>query len=384
MIDPNMPTRASSGTEKPPGVGGVIGGYRLDGVIGVGGMGTVYRATRLVTQERVAIKMVRPQFAEGDGLRRFAREQRILTSLIHENIVRTLGCLETRDGPAIVMEHVDGANLREKLRRGRLSFRAALKVAAGTLRALIHAHARGVVHRDVKPENILICSWTGAVKLADFGLARVGGEATYVLTGSYQQLGTLIYMAPEQRKDPRQADARADLWSVGVVLYEMLTGETPDGSWQKVTELNQECPSSVDEIIAKSLQKNPVRRYQSAEAMLEDALRAMPVDVPPRVIRSNTPIESAPRLGLTGGRATIRPSDIPESSVVTSELLQTASGRSAWPRPSDVPEWSMVLKRGKGGDRRAGFLDDEVNCGVVLYAVLDALMACYLLLSALL
>jgi len=384
MIDANVPTRASSGMGKPPGVGGVIGGYWLDGVIGIGGMGTVYRATDLATRDRVAIKMVRPQFAEGDGLRRFAREQRILRTLIHENIVRTLSYLETGDGPAIIMEHVDGVNLREKLRRDRLSLAAVLKVVAGTLRALIHAHGRGVVHRDVKPENILICSWTGAVKLADFGLARLGGEATYVLTGSYQQLGTLIYMAPEQRKDAREVDGRADLWSVGVVLYEMLTGETPDGAWQKVTELNPDCPRTIDDIIARSLQKNPERRYRNAEEMLEDVLRAMPPATPPRVIRAATPI-LAPRATSPSGLAPIRPSDVPVSSVVTSELRQAAPGEDVWPKPADIPDWSRVVgRRACRVPARPRFMDDEVNCAIVAYAVLDALMACLLILDALL
>ncbi len=200
-------------------------------LVGQGGMGAVYQARQPKLDRLVAVKILPPEVAHGSGFtERFSREARALARLSHPNIV-TIFDFGAADGLYYFsMEYVDGKNVRDLLEASRLDPQLALKIVAQVCDALQYAHDEGFVHRDIKPENILLDS-KGRVKIADFGLARlVGLTPTYLtLTGSQEVMGTLYYMAPEQLKRTHEVDHRADLYSLGVVFYEMLTGELPVG-----------------------------------------------------------------------------------------------------------------------------------------------------------
>src|SRR5262249_42154235 len=198
----------------------------LLGLVGQGGMGAVYRARQVKLDRLVALKILPaewgrdPAFAE-----RYAREARALARLNHPHVVAVHDFGEAGGHFFLLMEFVDGANVRQLLQSGPLEPGLALSLIPQICDALQYAHEEGVVHRDVKPENILV-DRRGRVKIADFGLAKLVGtsRASFTLTGTHQVMGTLDYMAPEQRSRPQEVDHRADIYSLGVVFYEMLTG----------------------------------------------------------------------------------------------------------------------------------------------------------------
>ena len=200
-------------------------------LLGRGGMGAVYLARQPELDRMVAVKILPPEVArDPDFMERFTREARSLARLNHPNIVTIFDFGETDGLYYFTMEYVDGKNVRELLQAGAVAAPLALKIVAQVCDGLQYAHDEGFVHRDIKPENLLLDS-KGRVKIADFGLARlVGLTPTYLtLTGSAQIMGTLYYMAPEQLQRAHTVDHRADLYSLGVVFYEMLTGELPVG-----------------------------------------------------------------------------------------------------------------------------------------------------------
>src|SRR5437899_2545090 len=200
-------------------------------LVGQGGMGAVYKARQQGLDRFVAVKILPPQAARDPAFaERFAREARSLARLNHPNIVSVYDFGQTGDLYFFVMEYVDGVNLRHILLDRKLRPEEALKLVPQLCDALQYAHDEGVVHRDIKPENILLDK-KGRVKIADFGLAKLLGRdaANFTLTGSQQVMGTLYYMAPEQVERPLEVDHRADIYSLGVVFYEMLTGQLPVG-----------------------------------------------------------------------------------------------------------------------------------------------------------
>ena len=205
--------------------GDTVGPYRVTGFIGEGASGVVYQVVNSVSGRLEAMKILVESFNRDlEQAQRFLREIQLQAKLNHPNIaqVRTAFCEGTTI--VLVMELVDGESLSEVLRRGPLSAAGAIRVAEQILNALIMAHHHGVVHRDVKPANILV-DRSGAVKLTDFGLAKQCGEPGQ--TGQGMAVGTVFYMAPEQVRGLAATDWRADLYAVGIVLYEMLTGRKP-------------------------------------------------------------------------------------------------------------------------------------------------------------
>ena len=207
-------------------IGTVLGGrYRLVELLGQGGMATIYRAHDSQLDRDVAVKLLRPEYGrDPDFGSRFRQEAKNAASLNHPNIVSVFDYGQDDAGPFIVMEVVDGEDLASIIRRsGALPPRQAARIAAETARALEAAHARGIVHRDVKPGNILI-SREGRVKVTDFGIARAVAEAQMTLPGT--TLGSVHYFSPEQARG-EQATAASDIFSLGIVLYEMLTGQRP-------------------------------------------------------------------------------------------------------------------------------------------------------------
>ena len=232
-------------------------------LLGQGGMGMVYKARQPQLDRIVALKVMRadlsrdPAFAE-----RFAREARALAKLNHPNIVSVFDFGQSGGHCWILMEFVDGTNLRELLRTKTLAPREALGIVPKVCDALQYAHDEGIVHRDIKPENILLDK-KGRVKIADFGLAKLVGKdaSEFSLTATGMTLGTPRYMAPEQFDKPQEVDHRADIYSLGVVLYEMLTGEVPMGRFS-LPSATIGVDVRLDEIVLRTLEKEPSRRYQ--------------------------------------------------------------------------------------------------------------------------
>ncbi len=229
-------------------------------------MGAVYKARQPALDRFVALKILPVAAAGGDPsfAHRFQREARALAQLNHPHIVGVYEYGQVAGFSYFVMEYVDGVNLRELERAGRLSPREALAIVPQICEALQFAHDHGIVHRDIKPENILLDS-QGRVKIADFGLAKLmrpepGGVA---LTMTQQAMGTPQYMAPEQVEKPEHVDHRADIYSLGVVFYEMLTGELPLGRFPAPSQKVQ-VDVRLDEIVLKTLEKEPALRYQQA------------------------------------------------------------------------------------------------------------------------
>jgi hypothetical protein len=256
--------------------GSTFARYEILGVIGRGGMGTVYRARHPGLDRVVALKVLAPRLAaDPEFVARFEREARTLASLSHPNIVAVHDTGVEAGTPYLVMEFVEGVSLRKLLAERRLPPEEALGIVPPLCDALEYAHARGVVHRDVKPENILIDT-KGRTKIADFGLAFIVGVDATRLTRADISMGTPHYMAPEQVESSRQVDHRADIYSMGVVLYEMLTGELPLGRFAPPSEKSK-VNRRLDEIVLRALEKEPARRYQQVTEFhrdIEDAPRA--------------------------------------------------------------------------------------------------------------
>ncbi|MEM8995072.1 MAG: serine/threonine-protein kinase [Acidobacteriota bacterium] len=254
-------------------------------LLGRGGMGSVYRARHRRLDRPVAVKILDPGLgADPAFAERFVREARTLARLDHPNIVRVYD-FDDRDGLYfLVMELVDGVDLRQLIRAGHLEARQALALVPRLCDALQYAHDRGVVHRDIKPENILV-NRDGVAKIADFGLAKLTGDAVGDhLTRTRQVMGTPNYMAPEQVEQPEQVDHRADIFALGVVLYELLTGELPLGRFPAPSH-KVEIDVRLDEVVMRTLEKEPGLRYQRASELGSDVsaitTTAPPPPVPP-------------------------------------------------------------------------------------------------------
>ncbi|MGE3630411.1 MAG: serine/threonine-protein kinase, partial [Sandaracinaceae bacterium] len=202
-------------------IGERVGPYRLVETLGEGGMGTVYRAER--DGQLVALKLVKTELSSPEAHARFEREARV--RIDHPNVVRVIDAGVDPRGPYLALELLEGETLAERLTRGRLERDEALDVAIQACRGLGAAHAAGVVHRDLKPSNLYLCT-DGAVKILDFGVARIESLGDR-LTKTGQVVGTLAYLSPEQAERQKLVDHRADLWSLGAVMYECLAGRPP-------------------------------------------------------------------------------------------------------------------------------------------------------------
>lgn len=257
-----------SGEFKPPSleeVAGLFPQLEVRGLLGAGGMGAVYQARQPALDRMVALKIL--PAAGGDGARfaeRFNREARALARLNHPNVVAVYEFGQAGDLHYFLMEFVDGSNLRQLERAGRLSPRQTLQLIPQICDALQYAHDQGVVHRDIKPENVLV-DRQGRVKIADFGLAKILGHDTGTsrLTAEGQVMGTPHYMAPEQLEHPLAVDHRADIYSLGVVIYEMLTGDLPIGRFSPPSRKVQ-VDVRFDEVVLRALENDPACRYQRA------------------------------------------------------------------------------------------------------------------------
>ena len=264
---PDPPTAAGAPGRVPPTVAELAPQFpqlEILEFIGMGGMGMVYKARQPRLDRLVALKILpvtaphQPSFAE-----RFGREARALARLNHPGIVAIYDFGQTDQCFYLVMEFVDGLNLRQLLKSGGLDSRQALDIVVQVCGALQFAHDEGVVHRDIKPENILV-NKKGQVKIADFGLAKLlGATPDTGLTVAQAAMGTVNYMAPEQRENAGTVDHRADIYSLGVVFYEMLTGEIPMGRFDPPSK-RVLVDARLDEVVLRALEREPERRYQQA------------------------------------------------------------------------------------------------------------------------
>ncbi len=251
--------------------------------LGHGGMGVVYKARQRQLNRLVAVKVLPPSVGSDPAFaERFTREAQALARLNHQNIVQVYDFGQTAEFFYFVMEFVDGVNIRALIRDGNLQPEEVLKIVPQICEALQFAHDEGIVHRDIKPENILIDK-KGRVKIADFGLAKLLGQGTedLSLTGTGQVMGTLGYMAPEQMQQSHSVDHRADIYSLGVVLYEMLTGQLPFGRFQPPSQKVQ-VDVRLDEVVLRSLESEPGRRYQHASDVKTDVEAISSVASSPR------------------------------------------------------------------------------------------------------
>ncbi len=231
--------------------------------LGRGGMGVVYRARQRGLERDVALKILLVRREDRDAFaERFAREARALARLSHPGIVGVHDFGMVGEHWYLTMEYVDGTNLRHLMRSGELRPSQALDVVGQVCAALQAAHEEGVVHRDIKPENILV-DRAGRVKIADFGLAKLARGGADRLTGTLQAMGTPHYMAPEQYERPQEVDHRADIFSLGVVFYELLTGELPVGAFDPPSK-KVSVDVRLDEVVLKAMRREPDRRYQHA------------------------------------------------------------------------------------------------------------------------
>jgi eukaryotic-like serine/threonine-protein kinase len=262
------------------------GRYQLGSLLGVGGMARVYVASDRVLERPVAVKVLSPPYAQDPVfVERFRREARAAARLSHPNIVAVFDSGADADQPYLVMEYVAGQSLAQLLaRQGRLAPRRAVELAVEVCAALAAAHAQGLVHRDVKPANVLVDA-EGRVQVADFGIVKAAAATT--LTGTGMVLGTAAYLSPEQAQGG-PVDARSDLYSLGCVLYELLCGSPPFGSGadgsavavaarhlhqppEPPSARNPQVDASLDAVVLTALAKEPAQRYQSA-VELQDAL----------------------------------------------------------------------------------------------------------------
>jgi serine/threonine-protein kinase len=337
--------------------------YELGEVIGRGGMAEVYAGHDLRLGRRVAVKLLRTDLARDPSFHtRFRREAQASASLNHPNIVAVYDTGETEMHgtavPYIVMEYVDGTTLRDLVKSGhRFQPERALEITEGTLAALEYSHRHGIIHRDIKPGNIML-NRAGQVKVMDFGIARAIADSAATMTQTSAVLGTAQYLSPEQARG-EMVDARSDVYSTGCLLYELLTGRPPfvgdspvSVAYQHVREtaappsrVNPDVPPACDVVVMRSLAKSPADRYQSAAAMEADVERArlgQPLDGTTTAAAAAAGAAGAGAVGLPGA---LSPGADDATQMFTLPAPPTPVGRSV---PASPPSrartaWYVVL-----------------------------------------
>ena len=267
----------------------ISGRYLIDSLIGSGGMANVYKAYDNMLGRTVALKVLKAEHrGDMEFVRRFEREARAVLTLSHENIVRSYAVGEDGDISYIVLEYVEGSTLKELIKSdGPISPKVAVSITAQVLDALAHAHESGIIHRDVKPQNVIITP-RGKAKLTDFGIARDVAATTRTYAGSNVVMGSVHYISPEQARGD-DVTAASDIYSCAIMLFEMLTGKVPFGGDNSVAialkhlqeditppvEINPKIPRALSDVIVKAASKEISLRYQSAKQMKSDLLRSL-------------------------------------------------------------------------------------------------------------
>ena len=304
----------------PSRIGQTVSHYRIVEKLGEGGMGVVYKARDLRLERLVALKFLPPYITpDEDEMIRFIREAKAASALDHPNIGTIYEIADTNDGQMfIVMAYYEGETLKQKIERGPMPVKEVLDIALQMARGLAKAHSQQIVHRDIKPGNVVVTK-EGLVKIIDFGLAKLEGLTK--ITKSHTTMGTMAYMSPEQARG-EEVDQRADVWSLGVVLYEMLTGEVPFPGEQAeaiihailtakpkpLKQLRGDASAEVERIVQRALEKNPESRYSSAEEMLKDQ----------KIYQENL---QAPEAGILNVRSLLRWARKPRVAVLAMALI---------------------------------------------------------------
>jgi ABC-type multidrug transport system ATPase subunit len=316
------------------------GRYFIEAPIRMGGMGAVYRGTQVSLSRSVAVKVLsEPLAGDPEFMARFTREARILATFQHPHIVTVIDFGREGDLNYIVMVYIAGpsgkpTSLRDFMSAGKMNPDKICEFMLQACSALSYAHRQGIIHRDVKPSNFLIDGDLN-VHLADFGIAGAKARADGLeLTVSDQVLGSFKYMSPEQRADPTKVDARSDLYSLGIVFYEMLTGRLPEGRFEMPSEIRKDIDPRVDRIIDQALQRNPDKRFRSADEMAQ-AIRSVIA----------TQVERKPQPGVAS-----RPESQP--GLPDAEALNALN--KAWKLASSgLPEQGLPLVQPLLGDPRS-------------------------------
>jgi serine/threonine-protein kinase len=360
-----------SGHALPPGVrlGEVVAGkYSLERVLGAGGMGVVVGAVHLQLDQRVAIKFMAPLLSSGDGaVERFMREARLAAHIRCEHVVRVFDVAALDDGtPYIVMEHLEGEDLGARLRRcGRLSVGESIEAILQAGEAIAEAHVAGVVHRDLKPGNLFVCGHPDGsplVKVLDFGISKVlrrgdkKGQPT-PLTGAHVLLGSPLYCSPEQIRASTSVDERADIWALGAILYELVSGTPPfrgttlleictnvlHRSPRRLADVRPEVPRALDDVIVRALAKSPDERFGT----IADFAQALAPFAPDRAQLSIERIESVMR-----GSARLPESGVAPTHAPCEKTLPSRPGPApgaALPNPGRHPRmarWAVPVAVG--------------------------------------
>ena len=347
----SLPATTPPAQFDPPSVeelASLFPGLEILKLLGHGGMGAVYQARQTKLDRLVALKIIRPESASDlTFAERFLREARTLARLNHPSIVgvHDFGEVKTGSPPEgksnpgtlcyFVMEYVDGANLRQLIEIGELTPETAIGIVPQVCEALQFAHDQGVVHRDIKPENILVDS-RGQVKIADFGLARLieSSPKDFTLTGTHQVMGTPRYMAPEQMEGSHNVDHRADIYSLGVVFYEMLTGQVPAGHFDPPSKKVQ-IDVRLDEVVLRSLAREPERRYQQVSEVKTD-VESISQRASSAVVQERSPLAESKSASSVQSR---------HSDPALAETSPTLSGSASEPLPAYVANPEARISR---------------------------------------
>jgi len=345
----------------PPGV--LIGGrYQISEELGRGGMGVVYKAVDNKLKRTVALKFLPFEWTyDPQAKERFVREAQAAAALDHPNICTVHEIDEAEGKMFISMAFVEGESLKTKIERGRLVIDEALGLGMQVAEGLREAHKKGVIHRDIKSANIMVTE-SGQAKIMDFGLARVTGGT--LLTKEGMTMGTIAYMSPEQARG-ETVDQRSDIWSLGVVLYEMLAGRLPfrgehdqavvyailKEQPKPLTAGRPEIPASVDHVIGKALEKSPAQRYQSVDDLIDD-LKAIAEGIEPERVRARrrkAKLRSWKRAGLYGGAAGLL------------VLLAVVALRLFTGRPQAIETLAVLPLENLSGDPQQEYFSDGMH-----------------------
>ena len=339
----------------------IIGDYELVAKVGQGGMGSVFKARQISTGRTVAFKVLPPSFAKNENLvARFKREVRILLGLKHKHIVEGFDSGQVGNLHYLAMEYVDGRPVTERMTaEGRLDPRETLAIMLATARGLAYAHSKGLIHRDVKPDNILLRS-DGVVKLCDLGLARQQADVGFTMIGT--KLGTPKYMSPEQVQGVKTIDGRADVYSLGATAYYLLTGHAPhdapsgtmimaaqvSGKITPVREVLPDTDANLAAVIDHCLEKKPEDRYQTMDQLVED-LQLVAAGKPPKLPAGEprAPAEPEPR----PFRAARQPRRTGSPEVESGARARPASRKQARPAKGDG---AQIERRARSRQPAAG------------------------------